>query len=254
MDLFGHEERTRAFQKLIRENKLGQAYLFYGDRGVGKGTFARLLAYALENGKFEVATEPLLDASFVLKGEEKNSIGIEKILEVRKFLWQKPLKSPRRLAVIDNAEELTPEAQGALLKIVEEPPEHALLIFVAHDPQVLIPPLLSRFAKVYFPRLSKNEVAKILKEKYGESEKKARDIAAASFGRIGYALELLKLDPKGEDDLEDFLERSILKLWRENLEKNASLLSWLLDRETLVKRYNLNMNLQRKAAEEMLKN
>jgi len=254
MDLFGHEERTRAFQKLIKENKLGQAYLFYGDRGVGKGTFAKSLAYALESGKFEISIGPLLDASFVLKEEDKNSIGIDRILEVRKFLWQKPLKSPRRIAIIDNAEELTPEAQGALLKIVEEPPQHALLVFVAHDPQVLIPPLLSRLAKVYFPRLSKSGVAGILKEKYGESEKRARDISATSFGRIGYALELLKPDSGKEENLEDFLEKSILKLRRENLKKNTSLLAWLLDRETLVKRYNLNVNLQRKAVEEMMRN
>lgn len=254
MDLFGHEEKIRAFQKLIKENKLGQAYLFYGDRGVGKGTFARMLAYALESGKFEIAAEPLLDVFFVAREEGKNTIGIDKILEVRRFLWRKPLKSPRRLAVIDGAEDLTPEAQGALLKITEEPPEHALLVFIAHDPQVFIPPLLSRLAKVYFPRLSKSEVAKILGEKYGESEKKAREIASVSFGRIGYALESLKPSLKKEGDLEDFLEKSILKLWRENLEKNASLLAWLLERETLVKRYNLNMNLQKRAVEQQVTN
>lgn len=252
--LFGYDEKTRIFQRLIRENKLGQAYLFYGDRGVGKGTFARLLARALESGSFKDATGPLVDAFFVERGEEKETLGIDKVLEVRKFLWQKPFRSPRRLAVMDNAEELTPEAQGALLKIVEEPPEHALMIFIAHDPQVFMPPLLSRLAKVYFSRLPKKEVAGILREKYGESEKKAQEIAAVSFGRIGYALKLLESEPKAEEGTGEFIEKKILELRRKNLKKNAPLLLWLLEREALVKRYNLNMNLQRRATEQQLTN
>ena len=252
--LFGYEEKIEAFKKIIRAEKLSQSYLFYGDKGIGKGIFAKLLAYALETGKFETAVEPLLDASFIAKNSEESSLGIDKILEVKRFLWQKPLRSHYRLAVIDDAEDLTPEAQGALLKIVEEPPAHALIVFIAHDSQTLLPPLLSRLMKVYFPRLSKTEVAKILSENHGVQETKAREIASRSFGRLGRALELLKGRPEfGEDDLENFLEDKILKLRGDNLKKNSGVLSWLLDRETLVKRYNLNMNLQKKAVGEMLR-
>jgi MoxR-like ATPase len=255
MELFGYKNKIGSFTKLIKEKRLSQAYLFYGDRGIGKSIFAKLLSYALETGKFETAIEPLLDASFIVRGPEENSLGIEKILEVKRFLWQKPLKSQYRLAVINNAEDLTPEAQGALLKIVEEPPAHALIIFITHDSQTLLPPLLSRLMKIYFPRLPKAEIAKVLSENHGVNKGRAREVADRSFGRLGRALDLLKGKPEfSEDDLESFLEDKILKLRGENLKKNAEVLNWLLDRETLVKRYNLNMNLQKKAASEMLNN
>lgn len=251
--LFGYDDKIKAFQKLIREGKLGQSYLFYGDRGIGKNTFATLLAYALETGKFAVGNEPFLDTLFITRNPEENSLGIERISDVKRFLWQKPFKSSHRLVVVDDSEDLTPEAQGALLKIVEEPPAHALLIFIAHDPQVLLPPLVSRLAKIYFPRAPKEAVKRVLIDERGAGVKKADEIASRSFGRIGYALNLLESVPEtGEEDLEKFLETKILKLRRENLKENASLLAWLLDREGLVKRYNLNMNLQKRATEAMI--
>lgn len=255
MELFGHKDKFEVFGKLIKENKLGQAYLFYGDRGIGKNAFAVLLAYALETGKFSAEKEPLLDVLFLVKDPEENKLGIEKISEVKKFLWQKPVKSSHKLVVLDNAEDLTPEAQGALLKIVEEPPTHALLVFIAQDDQVFLPPLLSRLTKVYFPRLSKAEVANFLSEKYEIKRDKAEEIAERSFGRLGLALNILnKTAEPDEKILEDFLESRILKLRREDLKKNAPILTWLLDREVLIKRYNLNMNLQRKAVNEILEN
>src|SRR3989344_612256 len=115
MTLFGYEDKIISFKRLIKEDRLGQSYLFYGDEGIGKNSFAKLLACALETGKFEISPETLLDTSFVAKDEEENSLGIEKVLEVKRFLWQSPLKSRYRLAVVNDAEELTPEAQGALL-------------------------------------------------------------------------------------------------------------------------------------------
>ncbi len=251
--LFGHDKKIEAFRKLIREKKLSQSYLFYGDRGIGKSAFANLLAYALETGKFEKTAEPLLDALFVSRGPEESSLGIDRVSEIKRFLWQKPVKSGYRLVVADDSEDLTPEAQGALLKIVEEPPSHALLIFIAHDSSVLLPPLLSRLMKVYFPRLSRPEIAGILLGEFKASKEKAREIANRSFGRLGRALELLQGETEAaEDDLESSLEDKILELRFENLRKNAGILTWLLDRETLVKRYNLNENLQRKAMDEIL--
>lgn len=264
---FGHDDKIKAFRNLIEKDKLGQAYLFYGDKGIGKTAFAKILAYALETGEFPPEGEvpvggTLIDSLVTSRNEGESSLGIEKILGLKRFLWQKPLKSPRRVAIVADAEDLTPEAQGALLKIVEEPPEHALIIFIAHDPQVLLPPLLSRLAKIYFPRLKKSEVAEFLLTKYKASKVKANEIAELSFGRLGLALNLWTCDVhrlngetkknEGEETLEYFLERRILDLRRKDLEKNASALSWLLDRETLVKRYNLNGNLQKKATEWIL--
>lgn len=247
--LFGHSDKIKVFKELVDGGYLSHAYLFFGDAQIGKSHFAKLLAYYLEFGKFEEVSDLLIDAAWFLP-DEKGTIGIGAVRDVKKFLWQTPLRSPRRLAVIDGAEALTPEAQSALLKIVEEPPPHALLIFIAHDLQVLFPPLLSRLSKIYFPRLSKKEVEEILVGHYKVSVANAKAVALRSFGRMGRALKLLERSGKeAADGLEAELEQKIIDLRGRDIFKNSKKLVWLLDREMLLKRFNLNQNLQRKAVE-----
>lgn len=257
MQIFGHEDKIELFKKLIREGNLGHAYLFYGDSEIGKFLFAKslanFLAAPISLGRaspnfFEVGREGTLLDSRVFTPNEKNSIGIEEARELKSFLWQTPLVSEKRLAIINDCHLLTPEAGGAMLKIAEEPPKHGTLIFITHAPQALFPPLLSRFAKVYFKRMPKERIKSLLADIYKIPLQKAEVIAINSFGRIGRAINLLKGENANEKmNLESEIEEEILALSRKNLIKNAEALSWLLERESLLKRYNLNQNLQKKA-------
>lgn len=244
--LIGHDDKINIFRELVRSGNLGHAYLFFGDAGIGKKLFARALASFLENGKFGDSETPLID-SLVFEPKEKNTIGIDEVLEIRRFLWKTPLKSKKRLAIVDAAS-LTPEAQSALLKIVEEPPSMATIIFVAYDPRVLFPPLLSRLTKVYFNRLSREDLKRVLVEICKINPKKAEAVAALSFGRIGRALNLIEGKKTGEgEDLGRDIEEEIVRLRNRNLLQNSAILAWLLERLELVRRYNLNMRLQRAA-------
>src|SRR3989344_8029858 len=128
--LFGHEDKIAAFEKCIAQGTLGHAYLFFGDPQNGKELFARVLANYLERGVWEEPQGTLSDALFVLPEEGKSTLGIHEIRAVRHYLFQSPIYSSRRLAVLGGAERLTSEAQSAMLKIVEEPPKHGLIIFV----------------------------------------------------------------------------------------------------------------------------
>src|SRR3989344_5497544 len=148
-ELYGHEDKLAAFQKLIESGLLSHAYLFYGAPGIGKFHFAKILARRMEFGAAAPKREPFLD-TFFIEPDEKGTIGVETVREIRKFLSQKPFRSSRRLAVVRDAEALTKEAQSAMLKIVEEPGETALIVFIAHDPQVLFAPLRSRMIRIYF--------------------------------------------------------------------------------------------------------
>jgi DNA polymerase-3 subunit delta' len=252
--LFGHGEKIRIFKKLADEGKLGHAYLFFGDAQIGKSYFGKLLAAYLETGIFDLPESPLIDSA-VFSPDEKGTLGIGRVREIRNFLWQTPLRSSRRVVLIEDAEALTAEAQGALLKIVEEPPVHGLILFTAHDPQVLLPPLLSRLSKVHFARLAKLELERTLIENFKVAPAKAKAVAADSFGRIGRAIgSLEKKKMKKETRLEDELEEKIVSLRKSDLVKNSKKLSWLLDREALARRFNLNQNLQRKATEHELYN
>lgn len=248
--LLGHEDKIGIFKKLFAENNLSHAYLFFGDAEIGKCLFAKSLAYFLESGKFEISEILLIDAQF-LCANEKDIIGIDEIRDLKGFLWQTPLRSKKRTVIIDEAEKLTPEAQSALLKIVEEPPSHALLIFIAAQTQILFPPLLSRLIQIYFPRLSHSKIKEILIKNYEVQPRKAEIIAGDSFGRLGRALNIL--NGRQEDfegfNIEKAVEERILLLRKKQVLKNAKNLSRLLERQSLLKRYNLNPSLQMKALE-----
>ncbi len=254
--LYGLEDKIELFKRLIKENNLRQSYLFFGEPQIGKFTFAASLINFLETGKFVPPsdTRPLLDAKFFIP-DESGSIGIDAVRELKKILYQRPVVSICRSAVFDSAESLTPEAQNALLKIIEEPPHFSLIIFIAAEVSAFPPTLASRFTKVYFPRLNQKSIEKYLKEKLKVSSSQAALTASQSFGRIGRAIQLSqssssKTDSEPESLLK-YLEETILSL-RKNLLKNSSKLSWLLEREELVKRYNLNPKLQYRAAQQVM--
>ena len=254
--LFGLEDKIELFKRLVKDNNLRQSYLFFGEPQIGKFTFAASLVNFLETGKFvpPSATKPLLDAKFFTP-DESGSIGIDAVRDLKKELYQRPVASIRRSAVFDSAESLTPEARNALLKIIEEPPQFSLIIFIAVEPSVFPPTLASRFTKVYFPRFGQKSIEKYLKEKLKIDSNQAVLTARQSFGRIGRAIQLAQsssLETNSDpESLLKYLEETILSL-RKNLLKNSSKLSWLLEREELVKRHNLNPKLQYRAAQQVM--
>jgi len=257
--LYGLERKIDDFKKAIKENKLRQSYLFFGEPQLGKFTFAASLVNFLESGEFAPPTggRPLIDAEF-FRPDEAGSIGIEAVRQLKKFLYQRPFLSRRRSAVFDSAESLTPEAQNALLKIIEEPPSFSLIIFIAPEASVFFPTLASRFTKIYFSRLSQKLIEKFLKENFKIDSVRASLIAQQSFGRIGRAIEIMNQDTRYKiqdtrDNIGGYLEELILSL-RKNLFKNSSKLNWLLEREELLKRYNLNQKLQYRAIQNFVNN
>lgn len=261
--IWGYDDKINFFQRLIEEKKLKQAYLFYGEPEIGKFTFAKHLASFIETGKWE-DKKLLIDSLFLNLNDQddlaggKETLGIEKILEAENFLYQRPLTSERKILIINDAHKLTREAQAALLKIVEEPPQKALIIFIAKEKRELFPALLSRLEKIYFPTLPTKKIEEFLKSTYELDEKKAQKIAGLSFGRVGRAitLTLQKNTKNKETDIEEKIKNIILQLYEDNLQKNCFTLKFLLEKEVEIKRYkryNLNIKLQEKVINSFLK-
>jgi len=249
--LLGHEEKLALFQSLAERGMLGQSYLFFGDEGIGKRTFARSLARFIEYGSFEDSKKPLLD-TVVFDPDERGKIGIDAARSLRQFVFGKPFHGSRRIAIVDDAHTLTPEAESALLKVVEEPPRSALLVFITPNADRLLSPLRSRLEEVYFKRFAKSEVERILKEHFKVPAAEAKRLAGDSFGRIGYAL---RMREKGKNaDPEAALHEKIVDLYREGVVRNSGKLKLLLDREMAISRYNVNMNLQSKAIQYVFNN
>lgn len=248
-------EKKEIFKKLAEENNLNKAYLFFGDDNVGKLSFASSLVNFLESGVFEVPEKDklFLDASFFYP-DEKGVIGLDSIRSVRKFLSQTPIKSDFRTVVITDSSALTPQAQSALLKIVEEPPKFSFLVFISHDLNTFMPTMLSRMAKVYFPRLSKLEIKDFLVKEHGIPSDKANLIAEDSFGRIGRALEIAGIKKREEKtaNLNSSIEESILSLRKRNKVRFSPIISKLLEKQVLVNQYNLNERLQERSIQRFL--
>jgi len=246
-------EKLEFFTNLANENSLSHAYLFFGDEGVGKFTFALLFAQFLENGEFGGVERHPID-TMVVHPDEKGIVSVDAVRDVKSFLSKTPLHSSKRIVIVKRSEVMTKEAQSAFLKIVEEPPRTSLIIFVSNSLEVFFPPLASRLLKIYFPRASKESLAKVLSDVYGIDIKKAQLVAQKSYGRIGMAIKILSLKKAGVPaDVEEKIALKILELREKDIFKYSSTISNLLKMQTSLGRYNLNKRLQEKKMEYLLR-
>ncbi|PIT92381.1 MAG: hypothetical protein COU08_02655 [Candidatus Harrisonbacteria bacterium CG10_big_fil_rev_8_21_14_0_10_42_17] len=139
------EKLTEDLKKLIDENRLSHGYIFFGENNNAKQTFAEKVSRYIETRKWE-GSETLVDQWIA---ETEGSVGIETSKKLSQFLWQKPIVSSRRTAIIPRADRFTLHAQNAILKIAEEPPEHGLIILLVNHIEQLLPALGSRFFKIH---------------------------------------------------------------------------------------------------------
>lgn len=253
--MIGHQDKTNLFKKLADSDKLSHAYLFFGDPEIGKFLFAKFLANYLEKGVFEKPTA-ILEELLIISLNEKGIIGIDEIRNLSHFLYQKPVFSKKRIVIINNSENMTPEAQNAILKIVEDSPEMALIIFISKIEDSLLPPLLSRLQKIYFPRLPSKEIEQFLLSNFPAQAKKAKEISEMSFGRIGRAIKLIQnskfkiqdIDETVENNQIDEFFESLIIDFRRDLVKNSLKLKEIMKRLVFIKSLNTNKKLQMKAA------
>lgn len=173
-DVIGQEHITATLQNAIRENRIAQSFLFSGTRGVGKTSTARILAKAL-NCEKGVVTEPCGKCSACLEITRGTSLdvleidgasnrGIDEIRNLRENVKFKPAQSRFKIYIIDEVHMLTQEAFNALLKTLEEPPEHVKFIFATTELHKIPLTILSRCQKFVFRRVATAKIADKLKE------------------------------------------------------------------------------------------
>jgi DNA polymerase-3 subunit gamma/tau len=167
-EIIGQERVTRTLQNAIRTNRVVHAYLFAGHRGTGKTTTARILAKALNCVAGPTPTPdntcPNCEAIGggysldVIEIDAASNRGIEEIRELRDRIRLAPTEGRYKVYIIDEAHMLTTEAANALLKTLEEPPAHAVLVLVTTEPHRLPPTILSRCQRFDFRRVSQKEI------------------------------------------------------------------------------------------------
>lgn len=173
VDLIGQEHVRTTLQNALATGKIGQAYLFAGPKGSGKTTTARLLARAVNClnlssdqlqaissqiepcNACETCQDILENRSLdVIEIDAASNRGIDEIRQLRDGLNYRPVKSLKRVYIIDEVHMLTREAFNALLKSLEEPADHVMFIFATTEPHRIPQTILSRVQRFDFRRAS----------------------------------------------------------------------------------------------------
>lgn len=248
------QELEKDFKRLVKNDTLGHAYLLHGPDVPGQFAFAKALANFLETKEWSNPTNrPLLDAKFV--DGTAQDLGVDVAREFSEFLYRQPVASPRRTLIVGSAAELTTQAQNALLKIVEEPPAHALIVLTVRDSNSLLPPLRSRLQAFYVaapgalggPATPVEERARELVEQF---------LLANAAGRSTLIKQMVEADK--EDDVEKsskivdtFVSYLIAELAKKP-EAHARVLTEALKRQAAMADYSTSKKLQLEALAQYL--
>ena len=206
-EMVGQEHITRTLKNQIIANRVGHAYLFNGGRGTGKTSAAKILARAI-NCLNPKDGEPCNECE-ICKGAISGSLtdivemdaasnnSVEDIRSIREEVNFLPTKAKYRVYIIDEVHMLSTGAFNALLKTLEEPPEHVKFILATTEPQKLPATILSRCQRFDFKRISNTDIIKrleiVCKESNIEITKEALNIIATlSEGAMRDALSILE--------------------------------------------------------------
>ena len=193
-DVYGQEHVTSTLINEIKENRISHAYLFTGSRGTGKTTCAKILAKAV-NCEHNENGEPCNECE-VCKGLDGGSIydvveidaasnnGVDNIRDLREEANYTPTRGRYRVYIIDEVHMLSKGAFNALLKTLEEPPEHVIFILATTEVHMLPQTILSRCQRFDFKRIQPETMALRLKEVAGFENMQLDDDAAILISRI----------------------------------------------------------------------
>ncbi|MFK7746386.1 MAG: DNA polymerase III subunit delta' [Roseobacter sp.] len=226
LQLFGQSSAETSFLDAYATGRLHHGWLITGPRGVGKATLAWSIA------RFLLATPPLEDdglfgapppptslaidpehpiARRIAAGAEpglkaitrtenektgrlRDIIAVDDIRSLANFFQLSSADGGRRVVIVDAADDMNPQAANALLKMLEEPPERAVLLLISHQPSALLPTIKSRCRVLRLGTLDAQDMGRAIAQTGTETGAQTAALAELSGGSVGAALRLMLLD------------------------------------------------------------
>lgn len=237
-DIVGHEHIVGHFQSAIQHGKLSHAYILEGEEGAGKRMLAEAFAMAVqcESGGMDACgichsclqaksgNHP--DIKWVTH-EKTGSIGVDDVrVQLVSDISIMPYSSPYKIYIIDEAEKMTPAAQNAILKTIEEPPAYGIILFLTTTQEAFLPTILSRCIMLHLRPIGKELIKRYLMEVLKVPDYQADMAVAFAGGNLGKAVQLASSDEFAE------LKEEVLNLTRKIYEMEAWEVSYLMKKAT----------------------
>lgn len=219
--IIGNKTQRDNLKKIIQTQNIGHAYMFVGQDGIGKSMIAREFAKAI---LCEQPTDTYCDRceccnifenspDFIFISDADDVIKVGEIRSLSENIILKPVKSNRRVFVINNADKMNEAAQNALLKILEEPPAYATIILVLSNKEKILRTIQSRCLEIHFSKLSIEEM-----KQYYEGQDISESLFQYARGSIG---KLEKI--KNSNYIENVIEIEKALSYQDLLEMNRAL-------------------------------
>lgn len=218
-NILGNDKIKNLLQESVNNNKVSHSYLFVGKSGIGKKMIAKEFAKAIlclgdnkycDNCKSCLEFDGQNNPDFFIIEPDGNAIKIDQIRNMQRGVQEKPIISRSKVYIIDNADFMTKEAQNALLKTLEEPPEFVTIILIGENENEFLATIKSRCMIIHFNSISDSAMERYLQENYNMNI--TSNMLDVFQGSIGKAIEL-------KDKQEGYLtiEQAIENIEKEDL-------------------------------------
>ena len=205
-DIVGQEEIKAELKSAIDNNHISNAYIIQGENRSGKEYVAKVFAQALVCEKLSECTDGSMNEAcgeckachqaasmnhpdiIYVRHEKPNSIGIDDVREgIIDTVFIKPYSAKYKIYILEEAEKLTPQAQNALLKTIEEPPEYVVFLILTSSAEALLPTIISRCVTLSMKPVRDDEMRAYLIRELNVSDSRAEICIAFARGNLGRA-------------------------------------------------------------------